>query len=239
MPRYITIVDVRKTDPDYPPGYPDWSDDDITEMIDRHEGFIDFHTGQFFNEQALILKVDGQGGRILHLNIPIIELTKLQINDSGQDEDIVNDVIVYDGRGFPSDDRRNPKITLTAGKRSIFAGAVNPRRIFLRGYRNQYLEGKFGFVEPDGSVPLRIQRAVLRLVVREIDAGGLSPEPEPPGYIVKEVTDGHSITYGTHGGGDVAETTSLTGDAEIDQVIADYRVPAKIGVTRVAQDYEY
>lgn len=238
MPRYITVQDVRDADPSGQ-DYPDLTDAEIEDMIDRHEEFIDFHTGQFFNEQSLTLKLDGQGGRILHLTIPIIELTKLEINDSGQPEDISNDVIVYDGRGFPQDDRRNPKIALTAGKRSIFAGAVNPRRVFLRGYRNQLLEGKFGFVEPDGSTPARIQRAVLRLVVREIERGGLSPEPIPPGYVVKEVTDGHSITYGTQGGGDVAETTSLTGDSEIDQTIADYRVPAKIGVTRVAQDYEY
>ncbi len=238
MPRYITIQEVRDSDPDGQ-GYPDWTDAEISEMIDRHEGFIDFHTGQFFNKQALTLKVDGQGGRILHLGIPIIELRKLQINDSGQDEDITNDVIVYDGRTFPQDDRRNPKVALTAGKRSIFAGRTDPRRIFLRGYRNQLLEGDFGFVEADDSTPLRIKRAVLRLVVREIEAGGLNPDPEPPGYIVKEVTDGHSITYGTQGGGDVAETASLTGDADIDQTIADYRVPVKIGITRVAQDYEY
>lgn len=238
MPRYITITDVRDADPTEQ-DYPDWTDDQITEMIDRWEDFVDFHTGQFFNEQALTLKLDGEGGRMLHLSIPIIDLTKLQINDSGQDEDITSDVIIYNGRGFPSDDRRNPKIALTAGKRSIFAGSVNPRRIFLRGYRNQLMEGTFGFVEPDGSTPLRIQRAILRLVVMEIERGGLDPEPTPPGYIVKEVTDGHSITYGTQGGGDVAETASLTGDNKIDQVIADYKVAQRIAVTRVAQDYVY
>lgn len=237
MPRYITIQEVRDSDPTEA-GYPDWTDDQITEMIDRHESFIDFHTGQFFNEQALAFKMDGEGGRILHLHVPIIGLTKIQVNDSGQDESL-SDVIVYDGRGFPTDDRRNPKIALTAGRASIFAGASNPRRVFLRGYRNQYLEGSFGFVEPDGSTPLRIQRAVLRLVIQEINRGGLAPDPTPPGYVIKEVTDGHSITYGTQSGGSLAESSSLTGDEEIDRTIADYRVPSKIGVTRAAQDYKY
>ncbi len=239
MPRYVTIADVRAADPSGS-SYPDWTDDQLTAMIDRWEDFVDFHTGQFFNEQTLEFKVDGEGGRILHLPLPIIELTKLQINDSGQDEDIANDVKVYNGRGFPSDDRRNPKIALTAGKRSIFAGAVNPRRIFLKGYRNQLLGGKFGFVEPGGETPPRIQQAIIRLCVLEIDQGGpYNPNPSPPGYIVKEVTDGHSITYGTQGGGDLAETASLTGDNIVDQIIADYKVAQRVAVTRIAQDYEY
>ena len=229
MARYIDIATVRVADPTGD-GYPDWEDAQIGDMIDRWQEFIETHTGQFFEERELTLLLDGQGGRILHLPIPIIELQQLQVNNSGVDE-LLADVVVYNARGFPRDDRLNPKIVIKIDRTSIFSG-VNGERKFWRGYQNQLVKGKFGYTETDGTTPLRIRRALLRLVVMEIERGDDLGAATRPGMIVKETTDGHSISYGGTGGG--GDTASLTGDAEVDQTIADYRAPATVGVTRFA-----
>ena len=227
---YTTITAIRDADP-AGAGFPDWTDDQIQEMIDRWSDFIDLHTGQWFDSRSLTLTIDGQGGRILHLPVPVITLTKLQMNESGCDEDL-NDVVVYNRRGGSEglDDRRNPKVAIKNTKTSIYSG-VDTSRFFIKGFRNQLLAGTFGFTESDGSTPLRIVRANIKLVLMEIENGGLIPTPAPPGLIVKEVTDGHSITYGSTSGSGVAETSSLTGDSETDLTIADYKAPINVGIT--------
>ena len=235
---YITIADVRAADPTGG-GYTDFSDAQIQLSIDNWQSFIETHTRRFFESRNLELNLDGEGGRILHLPIPIISLEKLQVNRSGQDEDL-NYIAVYNGRGMPRDDRDNPKIAIIADLGdNIYTGRLYGALTFKRGYQNQYLKGDFGYTESDDSTPSRIKWALLRLVCRELDTAldPLTPIT-PPGTVTKEVTDGHSIQWGTtsSGGGGIA-TESLTGDKDIDQVIMDYRAPAHIGVSRIVEQW--
>ena len=228
---YITIQNVRDSDPTGD-DYSDYTDAEIQAMIDKWQSFIETQTGNFFEIRNLTLNIDGTGGRILHLPTPIIDLQQLQINKSGQDEDLTT-IIVYNGRGQPQDDRKNPKIALDPdyGDRASSIYSVNHyrdcKRIFRKGYRNQLVKGNFGYVESDDSTPIRIQDALLRLVQREINYG---PDGViSPGITDKEVTDGHSISYATKFGS--VYTERITGDPVIDRTILDYKAPAGVGIT--------
>lgn len=130
---------------------------------------IDLDTGQFFNRRTGKFELEGNNSPLLHLMVPIIEVTQLLIN--GTDLELFEgedyDFIAYKGRAEPQDDRRNPKIKLNVRNDSIFSG-VFTNRVFLKDTRTT-VEGSFGYLEPDGSTPRLIQKAVKRLVVRDLE----------------------------------------------------------------------
>lgn len=216
------------------------SKEDIEAAIATWTAFIDRITGQWFESRALTVQLDGTDTDTLFLPVPVITLTSLHING-----DFVNAVAATDfrlyNRAFP-DDRRNPRVKLITNDRfqDVFTPPVLRGRgpAFMFGKQNQQLIGNWGFVETDGTTPLLIQRALLKLAVKQLSSGSLARgggsltgSSGPAGPLILESTDGHTQQWGNL----VRPTLSpgsigVTGDPEVDEILKMYKRPIKIGV---------
>ena len=234
MAPYITIADVRAAGVLDPP-----DDTAITAAITRWQQFIERATRNFFDSRTFILELDGNDSDTLFLPVPIITLNNLFVNDSFTVAVDPTRIRVYNNRGPIQDDRYNPKIRLFETL-SLF---LPPPRstfgpVFLKGRQNQRVDAAFGFTEPDGSTPELIKRALLKLVVKQLteeDAlGGLGVTITTPAFagpVISETTDGHSLSFGFEPGRKTkAGFNQITGDSEVDQILAMYRAPISMGV---------
>lgn len=231
---YATIEDVRGEGIEDPP-----ADDVIQTSIDTWTAFIERVTRQFFEPRTATVDLDGQDSHTLHLPVPIISVTSLFANGDFVNAVPTSKYVVYNGRGAPADDRQNPRIKLVQSVDNIFHVGHRSRfgTVFLRGMKNQRIVGSWGYTESDGSTPKLIKRALLKLVVRDLLAQGsvgLSASvetPGAPGAVMSETTDGHTIMYVnplnklTRPG-----TNAVTGDAEVDHILSQYRAPIGMAV---------
>lgn len=195
--------------------------------------FIDRHTRQWFNARPVTMKVTGNNSTLFQLNVPIISIEYVKLNGDLNPLDVTT--YHYGVSRTQPDDRRNPKILMV--RQNIDILTLEPR-VFL-SERVTEIKGVFGFLEEDGTTPLMIQRAVLKLaVMRAINdpgtAGLHSAGATQKGAIKRERTDLHETEYfnpneaaGSRNSGGVG--TGLSGDDEIDDIIAAYRSPALIG----------
>ncbi|NSW82530.1 MAG: hypothetical protein HPY90_04515 [Syntrophothermus sp.] len=177
-------------------------------LIDLATAYIDGITRQWFEPRAVTIMVDGTGGQTIFLPIFAIEVAAVTVDGLA-----VTDFKVYN-RFFP-DDRRNPKIYREAG--------------WPRGRQNVVIAGTWGFVDKVGTeyqTPALIKQAAKRLVIRELPLLGDSEgqEDRKRSRIVSETTDGHSYTLER-----LVGTLDLTGDPDIDRVLALFRAPIAIG----------
>jgi len=164
--------------------------------------FIDRVTGQFFEERTKSFYLSGLGTPLLHLPLYASTLTSVMVNGVERDADgyiHFNEI----------QDRDNPKI--------LFDVAIP------KGLANVKVTGTFGYVEEDGSTPLPIQNACLKLAIVEFLAVTSNERREllDRGRITRETTDGHSYTLSdalSKGGG-------TTGDVEVDEILARYMRP--------------
>ena len=215
---YISVADVRRlfgaADPP--------SDADIQLAIDIQQEQLENLTRNFFESRALTLELDGDDTDVLLLNVPIISVTNLFMNDDDNAADPTT-YIVYNGRQKPQDDRFNPKIAIKLFKRNIFQRVSQDR--FWAGHRNQKVEGTFGFLEADDTVPKLIQYALTKMVIRNLnqDFGDDSAVLSSSGKLIKETSDGHS--YELSEKAITSQSSGLTGDTEIDRIILRYRMP--------------
>lgn len=185
--------------------------------------------GQWFTPRELDLLLDGDGSRVLHLNVPVISVTDLFVND-----DFVNALdpsyyVVYN-RLFPEDDRRNPRIKIKRSSGDIFTSYTGST--FNAGDQNQKISGMFGYVEEDGSPPFAVMRAIL-LLIRMTAAQMNDDEVDQlrVGRATEEVTDRHRIRYSDLY--DSLKKWSVTGITEVDDALVTYRRPAKIRSPRL------
>lgn len=194
--------------------------------------FIDRHTRQWFNARALTMRVVGNNSPLFQFQVPIISISAIYLNGDTAVFPVTNYMAPV-SRVAP-DDRRNPRILITRGDIDIYQCA--PR--IWRDDKESVIEGVFGFLEADGSTPLLIQRATAKLAVMRalspagkaaIDAAGSSTI----GPLKREKTDKHEVEYfnpsDTAKGSNLRAGTGLSGDDEIDDVIASYRSPILIG----------
>lgn len=213
------------------------SDDRIQGSLDLWTQFIERVTRNFFEPRACTLDMDGNDSAVLFLPVPVITVSQLFVNDDFTTVVSPTMYKIYNGREQPRDDRWNPKIKL------IRQGTIySPPRTrwgpnFLKGVQNQRVIGTFGFTEADGTTPLAIKRALLKLVVNDLrqqGSSGLSGtvgSSRPAGNIMQEITDGHSIMYDTMRTKPIRSGyTSITGDPSIDQTLAMYRAPIIVRV---------
>jgi hypothetical protein len=201
--------------------------------------FIDRHTRQFFNKRDFTealgnaIKFEGNNSRVIFFPVPIISITSIRKNNEDALLDL-EDVKIFDSRALP-DDRRNPMIKLIRDDHDIFV--VNTGR-FLRGTITT-IDGSFGFLEPDGSTPRLIQRATLKLAViyaaRSIgESASQAANASGKGAIKREKTDLHEIEYYDPNNTNSNATsvgTGLSGDDEIDDIIAAFRGPPIVSGT--------
>lgn len=227
---YVTVAEVRAE------GVPGDATHEVTDArvqaaINLWSQVVERLCRQWFESRALTVLMDGNGADTLWLPVPVISLSALYVNG---DFTTVLDPLYYEvfnSRTVP-DDRKNPKVQLKHEKRDLFEKVLwDEYPIFTKGQRNQKLVGNFGFTEPDGTTPLLIKRAVLKLISKSLSAmyAGWPALPPSGGPVSKETTDGHSIEYA------ISTTASsglmgLTGDPEIVQIIRMYSAPTTVAV---------
>jgi len=200
------------------------------DIIDNNMSFIDEQTAQFFNKRTGTFKLEGANHPVLWFPVPIIEITKLVINSTdlelieGEDDDF----FAFKGRAVPQDDRRNPRIKLNVGRGrdSIFTGA-STNRIFSQGTLTT-IDGSFGFLEPNGDTPPQIQRAILLLSAKEANNPGTSSSATSGQGPEKRIkVDLHEKEFFENK--QATSKGSLSGIPEVDQIIARFRSPIRIG----------
>lgn len=194
MGNYATVAEVRAEGGT-------GTDDRINARIDKWEAIVEQFTQNVFHKlEPGELRFDGNNMDTLYFNLPLIEVTALRINS----ETVAlpaDQYFAYTRRGFPQDDRRNPRIVLTPTSdftSPIFRAAP---AFFLKGYW-QYVTAKWGFVEeatPGVYTPPRpIKDAVIQLVILDLEnyfEMGLSGVR----MVTNETTDGHSMSWSTQG----------------------------------------
>lgn len=232
VPRmYVTLSDVRGTGLDETIA----SDDQVRESIITWQHFIERVTRQWFYPMESTFSADGTDSDTLHFSIPIISVSELKINDSVNALDPTY-YKVYNNLGSHPDDRKNPRIqlvdTLHQGADIYTAPLRFGSLIFRKGNRNR-ITGVFGYVEPDGSAPPLIRRALLKLVIEKLSkplygSSTATPPHIVSGIVTEEWTDGHRLKYATSGG-DIAPRapglSGITSDPEIQQILRLYKAP--------------
>lgn len=230
---YISVADVRAAGITSDP--PD--DATIFASILMWQQVLERVTRQWFRPITVELYLDGTDSDTLHLPVPIISLEYLYINEDPTVLEAAR-YKVYNGRLLP-DDRKNPRIKLVDSygyERDIYTAPDRTRRSrFHKGRQNQRLKGVFGYVEADGSTPLLIKRAMLKLVIGDLSnplvpgaGAGLTPPPITMGIVREEVTDGHSIKFDVAGGELKPRAAGLSGlinDPEVQQIVKLYKAP--------------
>lgn len=190
---YCTIEDLRNeglTEDDY-------SDERLSELIKMSCDFIDRITGQFFELRELALRFDGRGGQYLVLPYPLIEATKILVDD-----EVVNDFVLYNRL----EDRVYPKIYR--------------KRKWSKGVLNISVLGSWGYVDENLQTPAPIKRVAVKLALYHFPALNDSDAQEQlniNGRVISETTDGHSYSLAA-----VDSNSLITGDAEIDSVLKFY-----------------
>lgn len=234
MAAYVTVQEVRAE------GAPAAiSNSRISAAINRWQQFIERACRQFFDVRSATVELDGNDTDTLFMNVPIVTVTGLYINSDFTNVLPADRYVAFTQRGPVEDDRRNPKIKILRTGRFF----DSPRNFsgppaFLKGVRNQRIVGTFGFTEPDGSTPLLIKRALIKLVLKELALSGstglmaeVTAEPGPAGAVVRELTDGHEIDYADHTfAPDRVGLSIVTQDAEITAILDLYRGPIIVGV---------
>lgn len=200
-----------------------------TSLIKTHMQFVDRATRNFFNKRSGAFQIEGDNSPTLFLPVPIIEVTKLMLNSSDveltEGEDF--DFVAFKGRQSPTDDRKNPMIKLQVGRGrdSIFQGITN--RIFAR-HTLTLLEGSFGYLEPDGSTPEPIKRAMKLLIYRDLNqsitgTGGNSQSQAGP--LRRVQVDLHEKEFFAAPTAERDKKALLSGIHEVDVILAQYKSP--------------
>lgn len=228
-PYYITVQDIR----DEGLGTDVAGDTKVLDLIQTWQQFLERACRQWFVAREQQLDLDGTGSTLLQLPVPCIRLDALYLNG-----DFVNAVdpeyyVAYTGRGGSGrDDRRNPRIKLITTETDIFSGC-GPLQTNLTkfdvGEGNQRIVGSFGYVESDGQTPGPIRYALRKLVCRYAQSL-VGATDAPSGAVIEEETDKHRRKWS-----DAAlnsKVWAVTGDPEVDQIIASYRGPLVIRAPR-------
>ena len=213
---------------------------DLQDFIATAMAFIDRHTRQWFNSREFTdikpLKLEGNNSEVLFLPVPALTVTSIR---KQQGTEILDPLFyrVFNSRTLP-DDRKNPMIKLRQEDDDVLFVSSGK---WMRGVQ-AYITGTFGYLEEDGSTPKLIQRATLKLALIYAskslgEAASESASGGDVGPVKREKTDLHEIEYydartsgGSKGAG-LKEGTGLSGDDEVDDIIAAYRGPILLGGT--------
>lgn len=214
------------------------SDARLGALIDEACRFIDRATGQWFDARARTFSFDGSGGEAVLLRVPVIAVSSIVMDGSlvSPEEYVIYNRHISEGLTEP-DDRKDPRIMRKNALSSrAFAGS------FARGRQNIVITGVFGYTDPErpwggitqGIVPPGIQRLCMLLVIRNLalltDAEhGFSVNAS---RLLSESTreQSYSLSAASQSGRGFA--ADITGDPEIDGLIALFKAPVAMGSTR-------
>lgn len=192
------------------------SDARLELLLAEATALIDRVTGWFFEPRSTTFRLDGRGTPSLELPVPPIRITQLALG--GEDLSLAFEDLVVAGAPVPSG-VQGPRLTLRHGQ------------TFPRGHGNVAVAGRWGFTEEDGSpegrTPLAIRRACLLLVLRSVAplADEASFEARSRWRILEERTRDQSYRLDPQ----AKSARPLTGDPEVDGLLAPYVRPAPIG----------
>lgn len=216
----------------------DYDESELLALISQAMAFIDRHTRQWFNartfDDSKPILIEGNNSETLFLPVPILEITAIRKEAGSQ---ILDPLFyqVFNGRSFP-DDRKNPMIKLRQEDDDVLFVSSSK---WMRGVR-AVLTGVFGYLEEDGSTPLLIQRATLKLALiyaaKTLGESAAAAADGDLGPIKREKTDLHEIEYFDPRSSQadkkgLNEGSGLSGDDEIDDIIAAFRGPILIDGT--------
>ncbi len=234
---YATIDEVRAE------GYllADYSDARVAQAVALATALIDRATGQWFEPRRRKVRLDGRGTPELSLDMAVIAVLALTVNDQAveieRDSAAVYNRHLTQGLTAP-DDRENPRIML------------GPDADFMRwprGVQNIYLDGFFGYTDlaPDAAVgettdgsqvplsygvtPAPIRRACVILAGRLLEQVALGGSLAAPSQarILSETTRDQSYTV--QGLSSEDASYGITGDVEVDNILAQYVRPMAAG----------
>lgn len=219
----------------------------IFSAITMASRMVEEATGRFFEARYLSQKYDGTGKRMLLLKNPIVAVERLMM-DTYLGEDATDEVDVTAYRIFnrhlsegmtDPDDRENPKIEFLnfgdlLGYRvnTPLSGIRISENGFPRGVQNVLIDGVFGYTEnhhngvPWGNTPDLIRLAARLLTLRYIPGlrSDCRADAKASWRITQEKVMDQSISYSQE-----ANWGRITGDAEIDQILAMYAKPQDLG----------
>lgn len=208
------------------------NDQTVASRLKLATSMIDLWTGQRFVPEARTLRLNGSGGRILHLQEPIaavgevsIEFVDVESIEPDTEFEIdVADLRVYNRhltqRLLRPDDRRNPQI-----RRLTSRWPTRPQNVII--------DGVFGFTEfdgqPVGGTPRMIAHATRLLAGRNLDrlSSGRGRRRQSSHLIIEERTIDQQEKRARPDSSRTA-TGQFSGDPEIDTIIEDHRGPLAI-----------
>ena len=207
---YATVADLR----DEGVSEARASDARLGVLLDEASRGIDRVTGWFFEPRAMTLALSGRGTAGLEPPVPPIRLERMRV--LGAEVPVSpSHLRVVGAPVMPGFDA--PRLVRTRG-------------VFPRGWDNVEVEGLWGYTEPDGSAtgrtPLEVRRACMLLVLRWLAPIGdesVGPEARDPWRVLEERTRDQAVKF------DRARPGHLTGDPEVDRILARYRRPMGLG----------
>jgi hypothetical protein len=191
------------------------SDARLLSLLVEACALLDRVTGWFFEPRAKSFQLDGRGTPTLELPTPPLQLDEVRIFGATISMH-PDDLVIVGAPVEPGFDA--PRLTLR-------------RAVFPRGVGNVEASGLWGYTEPDGTplgrTPLAIRRAAMLLVLRQLpkltDAD--SAAARSAWRLLEERTRDQSYRLAAWRDAGVV----LTGDPEVDELIARYRRPAGLG----------
>jgi hypothetical protein len=193
------------------------SDARLELLLDEASRLIDRVTGWFFEPRLLTLHLSGRGAPSIELPVPPLRVDRLVLGGAELSLDpselLIVGAPVQPGFDFPRFTRRHG-------------------RVFPRGHGNVVAEGLWGFTEydgtPTGRTPPAIRRATMLLVLRSMAplSDDASFEARSRWRIIEERTRDQSYRLDPS---KASASASLTGDPEVDALLALYVRPTPIG----------
>ena len=196
-------------------GVTEASDERLAALLDEASRTIDAVTGCRFEPVELTLQIDGRGTPSLEPQLPPIRVDRLTVE--GEDWPVDAEHLVVVGAPVRAG-ITTPRLTLRWGA-------------FPRGEGNVEVEGLWGYTEddgtPEGRTPLDIRRACMLLALRWLPGLGdadASADARSRWRVIEEKTRDQSYKL------DRAEAPGrLTGDPEVDRILARYGRPMGLG----------
>lgn len=212
----------------------------LLRALARAVAFVERATGRFFVQRTGQLSLDGTGDPRLPLPHPVVStdqggtgVTEVLIGRTADEQETVDATcyVVTDGALIgPGDPRDNPAIELIPSSSVYTAGTWwGEQGTWPGGRRLIQVTATWGYLEEDGSTPEPIVHLLARLCIQQVvendDAD--AKEDVKRGAIVAEQTQGRSYQLGAQASG-----YGLTLDREMDQIIAAYKRPPRVVISR-------
>lgn len=190
------------------------------------QDYIERITGHFFAPRQAEYLLDGTGLSIIEIPHPIIEVTEIGFQYTLDDFYTypLNYFAIYNREN--TEDRFNPRIKVKRYVSDNIFNAVDFPGNFPCGTQNIKVVGTFGFVDENGVTPEPIKWATGALVQKFISAiaSDAAFQSRTDGSLISETTDGHTYRLS-----EKMRLGLLTGDSEIDSILAEYSRGGSVG----------